>query len=262
MDDARMGEAYESLSPQSRAVLKTCIARMHRIWGESPERAVSLRCPSRNFCLEREDSPADVAVIVCTADYRHPAAYLAALMPAVLAGTRTVLPFFVPLDEQSRVCEAAPGAGRKPLSSLERSVLPAAPLLAALELAGVERAYVLDEEAVLRCLRDLRPETSRLLLLGEKPFGGSLALHAHTSGLEFRSIVRPPRYWNERLQRDMTLMFATDAGCSGPEQDGPNNGDASAGRPISLDAEHENLWMWPDLEPDWFRLRRVRVFTP
>ena len=42
MDDARMGEAYESLSPQSRAVLKTCIARMHRIWGESPERAIDL----------------------------------------------------------------------------------------------------------------------------------------------------------------------------------------------------------------------------
>jgi hypothetical protein len=28
---------------------------------------------------------------------------------------------------------------------------------------------------------------------------------------------------------------------------------------VRLDAAHESLWLWPDLDPDWFRLRRVRL---
>ena len=85
LGDDRMGRAYESLSAESRAVLKTCIARLHQIWGESQDRVLQLGCPRQGFCLEREDHPAEVAVFVCAADYRHPTAFLAALMPAVLA---------------------------------------------------------------------------------------------------------------------------------------------------------------------------------
>ena len=129
VDDARMGEAYESLDAQSRSALKTCIARLHRIWGESPDVSRSLSCPRQGFCLERENRPAEAAVIACAAGYRHPAAFLAAIMPAVLAGVQALLPVFV-----------------LPAVFAGRESLPAAPLLAALELAGVERAVILDEE--------------------------------------------------------------------------------------------------------------------
>lgn len=257
LDDARMGEAYESLSASSRAVLKTCIARLHQIWGESPEQAVSLRCPRQGFCLERAERPADVAVIVCAADYRHPTAFLAALMPAVLAGARAVLPFFVP----SATLASSLGPISASLSEPGRNGMPAAPLLAALELAGVERAFVLEEDDVLRFLREVRPEASRLLLLGEKPFAGPLLLHAHEAGLAVRSFFLTPRYWNERLRRVAILSFPAEN--TFPRRDGQQaecqNGVEDM--PVRLGEGHEEFWIWPDLGPDWFRLPRARLFS-
>ena len=243
VDDARMGEAYESLDAQSRSGLKTCIARLHRIWGESPDVSRSLSCPRQGFCLEREDRPAEAAVIACAAGYRHPTAFLAALMPAVLAGVQAILPAFV-----------------LPAGSTGRESLPAAPLLAALELAGVERAVVLAEETALSLVRQLRPERSRLLLLGEEPFGEGLILHAHNAGLTCRSFFRTPCYWSERLNRAEALPFAAE-NASGKDALCECRGDASD-YPVRLDADHESLWIWPDLEPNWFRLQRARLFTP
>lgn len=244
VDDARMGEAYESLDAQSRSALKTCIARLHRVWGESPDLFRTLSCPRQGFCLEREDRPAEAAVIACAADYRHPAAFLAAIMPAVLAGVRALLPVFV-----------LPAAldGREPL--------PAGPLLAALELAGVERAVILDEEAALSLARELRPERSRLLLLGEKPFGERLILYAHSAGLACRSFFQAPWYWSERLNRAEPLLSIVENASGGQKGDFSVSGDA-ADYPVRLDADHENLWLWPDLELNWFRLQRARLFTP
>lgn len=262
LDDAAMGRAYESLDAQSRAVLKTCIARLHRIWGESADRDLSLHCPRQGFCLEREDRPAETAVIVCTAGYRHPTAFLAALMPAVLAGVRAVLPFFVPLPDADQPSGAARLSGRGPETGLPRGgpVLPAAPLLAALELAGVEKAYPLDEEAVLAFVREIRPESGRLLLLGERPFARDLILYAHSAGLACRSFFRPARYWSDRLGRAATLGFT--AG-QVPPAFGEKPSECGEERPepdVRLDAAHEDLWIWPDLDPGWFRVRRVRLF--
>ena len=248
VDDARMAEAYESLDAASRAVLKKCIARLYRIWGERPERAVSLNCPDRSFCLECEDRPADTAVIVCEAGYRHPAAFLAALMPAVLSGARLLLPLFL-----------SPGTAA-PLPDARTAALPSAPLLAALELAGVERAYFLDEDAVLECVRELPPDTARLLLIGEKPFGQRLVLHAHSVGLACRSFVLPPKYHNERPDQNKERSF--EARPSGETADEPALSDGFRQAFLRLDAGHEHMWIWPDLDPDWFRLRRMRVYSP
>ena len=245
VDDARMGEAYESLNAQCRSGLKTCIARLHRIWGESPELSRSLFCPRQGFCLEREERPAEAAVIVCAADYRHPAAFLAAIMPAVLAGVQALLPAFI-----------------LPVAFAGRRSLPAAPLLAALELAGVERAVILDEETALALVRELRPERSRLLLLGEAPFGEGLMLHAHNAGLACRSFFRTPCYWNERLNRGEPLSSTAEDLSGGQKASLSASGDEAADYPVGLDADHESLWIWPDLEPNWFRLQRARLFTP
>lgn len=258
LDDAAMGRAYEALGAESRAVLKTCIARLHQIWGESPERSLSLRCPRQGFCLEREARPAEAAVIVCAADYRRPTAFLAALMPAVLAGVRMVFPLFVPPSDANYASETA--LAPKTAFSPNREALPPDSLLAALELAGVERAYLLDEEAALAFLQELRPETGRLVLLGERPFARSLILHAHAVGLACRSFLRPPQYWSERLGRIMTLDFPAGRPVSGPEEECPEHGSKPFEPCVSLDAAHEALWIWPDLEPDWFRQRRARLF--
>ena len=264
LGDAAMGRAYEALGAESRAVLKTCIARLHQIWGESPDRSSSLRCPRQGFCLEREDRPAEAAVIVCAADYRHPTAFLAAIMPAVLAGVRVVLPLFVPPVDAgySHGGGQAPDAGRKFALSPDREAPPLDPLLAALELAGVEQAYLLDEETALVLLQELQPETGRLLLVGERPFAQNLVLHAHFAGLACRAFLRPPRYWSERLGRIMTLDCTADRAFSDPAEGRPEHGHERFEPCVRLDAAHEALWIWPDLDPDWFRLRRARLFSP
>lgn len=246
-----MGEAYAALGARERALLKTCIARLHRIWGESPERAFS-RVEHRAFCLEREERPAETAVFVCAASYPHPAALLAAIMPAVLAGAARILPLFV---------ASAAGAAVSP------------PLLAALELAGVERAFLPDEQSALDALRLLRPE--RLVLLGDDPFCGRLAALARELDLVFRSFSRGPRYYSERLGRTALLRFPADPraeeAAAPKRQDGQGGRDGNAreadganGRKprLSLDADHEHLWIWPDFEPSWFRLSRLRLFRP
>ena len=244
VDDRHMAEAYEALGAKPRATLKKCIARLHRFWGESPKRSLLLRTPAEGFCVEREDVPADFALIVCAADYSHPTAFLAAIMPAVLAGVPAVLPLFIHRE--------TPGNDASPQSD----TLPCFPLLAALELAGVERAFALDEAAALAALRELQTDRGRLLFIGERPFGDSLALYAHQSGMLFRSLLQPPRYHSERLGRIAKPVFVTEdsfgaaaEGCS-----------AASGEPsLLLGPDQEDLWFWPDLEPAWFRLYRARL---
>ena len=98
------------------------------------------------------------------------------------------------------------------------------------------------------------------MLLGEEPFGEGLILHAHNAGLTCRSFFRTPCYWSERLNRAEALPFAAE-NASGKDALCECRGDASD-YPVRLDADHESLWIWPDLEPNWFRLQRARLFTP
>lgn len=264
LDEARFGEAYAALDAYERSLLKTCIARLHQIWGESPDLNLS-RVARRGFCLEREDRPAATAAIVCPASYRHPAAFLAALMPAVLAGVARILPLFV----TDRPGDAV-----------------SAPLLAALELAGVEDAYAPDGAAAIEALEALRPE--RLVLLGDGELGRRFAARAHELDVCFRSFAHPPRYYNERLGRAAIQEFTAEppapsrsdgqcrgfAGQSGehgragcPARDAPGRREPCAERKrdvpaLSLDAAHEQVWIWPDLDPGWFRKARLRLFRP
>ena len=143
----------------------------------------------------------------------------------------------------------------------DQDSLPANSLLAALELIGVEQAYLLDEASTLSFLQEFRPETGRLLLLGERPFAQSLVLHAHFTGLACRSFLQPPRYWSDRLGRIMTLDFTAGRIFSSQKEEVPEQGQEHSNTRVRLDATHENLWIWPDLDPDWFRSRRVHLFS-
>lgn len=244
--EALMAEAYESLDLASRSAFKKSIARLHAIWGERPELERQFFCARQGFCLERENRPADVAVIVCSAGYRYPAAFLAVLMPAILAGTRSLVPVFTPVGPE----EGSAFSGNV------RVVRPQALLLAALELAGVEQAFVLEEADILRLLQGLRPETTRLVLLGETAFGESLLLHAHAGGMGCRTFMRPPWYYSERLGLTVLSGFEPEVPLAEGEEP------PCAGAALRLDAAHEDVWLWPDLAPDWFRLCSARLFAP
>ncbi len=251
LHDECMGAAYKSLSGQSRAVLKKCIARLYRLWGECSGRERLLRHFADDFCLEQEEFPASCALFVCDAAYRHPAALLAAIMPALLAGVKEILPCFVSSSQN------APSPDWR---------LPHAFLLAALELAGVEQAFHTSLPALEEFLRmfSAKHSNGRLVLLGDAPFGEDLLLRAHSENLRCRSLVHPPLYYNARLALVVEQNFGEQP-CKSM-QTNPASGaqcerDGESGIFLHLDEAHEDIWVWPDLDPVWFRSRRMRLFS-
>lgn len=237
LSDEAMGLAYESLGGEGRTALKLCIARLFRLWGES---ARSERCEKRfapDFLLVAHESPAPHALFVCDARYRHPAALLAAVMPALLAGVEEILPCFV---------------------QEEAEAVPSAPLLAAMELAGVERCFSAPAAGSEELFSLLQAENSqgRLVLLGTPPFGESLALAAHRRGGIIRSLLRPPHYTSTSSGRVMEQGFGPSLPDNTPAD--PSAGQDDCGEPLmQLDATHENVWLWHGLSPSWFRNRRM-----
>ena len=246
--DDCMGAAYETLSGGERAVLKKCIARQHVVWGEQPGRERRSRTFRQGFGVEEDEGPASYVLLVCQASFASPAAFLAALMPALLAGASSVFPCFVPGPEE----DAEPDAP------------PPAPLLGALELAGVERAFTATEAEVLILAESLRALSARgrIVLLGSPAFGESLALHAHRTGVLCRSLTQTPFYYSGRLCSVREQVFAREA--DEPREEGeamepcPDDDNDLF---LHLDASHEDVWFWPKLGPDWFRTRRMRLFS-
>ena len=211
--DSVMAEAYEALRSEDLAVLKKCIARQHVVWGEYVARESRTRSFRQGFGLVEDDAPAAYALLVCEASHPSPAAFIAALMPALLAGVSAVFPCFISAGDKV--------SGRQDIS---------APLLGALELAGVERAFAASEAEVRALAELLRADggSGRVVLLGGPGFGESLVLHAHRAGVVCRSLHHEESEEAIGLHRD---------------------------------AAHEDVWFWPELGPDWFRIRRMRLFS-
>jgi hypothetical protein len=232
IDDARFAAAYEALSGAERGILKLCIARLHRIWGEGPASSSLARRYGEGFALSQSSAPAAFAVIACPADWPAPSALLALVMPALLAGVKRLAPCFISPDADP---------------------VPASPLLAALELAGVEEAFCLSEDALAQSLAHLDPQSScgRLLLLGPKDFCRRAALWALGSGCPLRAFPAPLYY---SLEHDAVReqRFGPD-GVPAPE-----DADESL-LSLALDKAHEQVWIWPDTGPDWFINRRMKL---
>ncbi len=252
VEDAAMGAAYEDMGAGGRAVLKTCIARLHLFWGEREAFRTTTRTFRQGFCARVEEEPASFALFVCPGEYPHPAPFLAALLPALLAGVDAILPVFVSPF-------AKDGASFGPVS-------PA--LLAALELAGIERAFVLDDKSTAALAEDLggnRPG-GRLVLLGAPSCREGLVLKALELTLPCLSLPHPPVYFNERLGKPVehcfvpASFFGTEAPAAGKEQPF-SGGQERLQAALCLDGAHEGSWVWPELGPDFFRVRRVRIFS-
>lgn len=251
--DDCMARAYEAQGGQGRAILKKCIARLHMLWGEHPARERCSRQFARDFCLESDQNPAPYALVCCPADYAQPAALLAAVMPAVLAGVREVLPCLLLPDGWSE--DFSPDCEQQ-----------AAPLLAAMELAGVERVFYAtpQDAADLLDILGAMCTDGRLVLLGKSQGGSLLAAKAHEAGLNCRSLVRPLLYYNHRQCCIAELSFDTGANNGAPAAD--TTGGEFDYPPedqifLHLDSAHEDIWVWPDVSPAWFRTTHMRLFS-
>ena len=237
LDDKCLGDAYESIGDRKRASLKLCIARLHEIYGESPFEERRERFFRQEFRLEEEETPVDYALIICEAGYPFASAFLAAIMPAILAGVRRILPCFVLSARESAERE------------------PDAPLLASLELAGVERGFATVGEDLPPLLRSLNNTfgRGRLLLIGSPPCGEQLLLLAHRFCLASASLPLLPQPGN---------LGPKSAAHGSESGDAPSATSADASHPaLFLDEDHKSVWIWPDLPPAWFRQRTMRLFS-
>lgn len=240
--DGLTADAYERLGGEGRAVLKLCIARLHRLWGEQPLDECTEKRLAPDFSVISQVAPSPYALLVCEASYAHPAALLAAVMPAILAGVEEILPCFVHCGD---------GA----------AMPPAAPLLAALELAGVERAFhtsATECEEFLRLLLNENPSGS-MVYMGGGSLGGAFAPIAYTGGVRCCFLTSPPRYLPVDSDNAVEQRFgpALPANVSVSVEEG-----SPADRErlfLRLDPAHAHVWVWPDLSPSWFRTRHMTL---
>ncbi len=122
-EDAEFADAFESVSQERRAWLKTAIARLFDWYGHSGGTRVLNRTTWRSGLTARVDRrPRDFALLFVDGAQESPVRALAAVVPALALG--------VPRVMVARVDGKGPWPGA---------------LLAALELAGVETVATLDQ---------------------------------------------------------------------------------------------------------------------
>jgi hypothetical protein len=98
-----------------------------------------------------------------------------------------------------------------------------APLAAALELSGADPARIVPENVLVKLLEKIAaPGAGRILLLGPPAPAPALAAYAHAHAVPCLSLAQ---------------------GACFPERD----------------AAHAGLHIFPDLDPSWFRARRVNI---
>lgn len=130
-DDVLYADAYENTPPHLRALLKTAIAfAFHRWEGNDGELTTERRSRRAGFSRAERSRPADWVLAHVGADFASPARFLAALLPAVLAGVHRIVVI---------------------------SPAPFAPAVAtALELSGLEDSFVLNDAQTADVYEDLR----------------------------------------------------------------------------------------------------------
>lgn len=140
--DAAFARAYAAVSDRHRALLKTALARAWEWAGPAAAESSRYETLGRSgLASVRLIRPRRFAVLLFDETENSPARLLAALTPVLAAGVPDVLALRV--------------GGRS---------LPPAPVLTALELAGVERLARLSRERALKLLRELDPRSPGLIL--------------------------------------------------------------------------------------------------
>lgn len=172
--DADFASAYDATPAPLRAHLKTAIAALHALHGETPATTTHTRLPRAGFALTRHCEAAPWALVVVGPHYDAAPRLLGALLPALFDGVADVL-----------VVQLADGAN---------STMPA-PLLVALELAGQEQVFALHGEALATLLHQLHATcpAGRVVLLGHDAATQHLHHAAMALGLQIWREVAAPR---------------------------------------------------------------------
>ncbi|WP_022662681.1 hypothetical protein [Paucidesulfovibrio longus] len=273
LDDETFAAAYEAVSAERRALLKTAIARQYA-W-RAPAPCSETRCArvwTQGFESLELAAPADVCLLLFDASCASPARILAALLPALNAGIGTVL--------------AVHARGPQDAPSSEA-------VLAAFELAGQEAVLELPRGKVRELIEASTENGESCIVLA---FGGTSGLvpDGFADGFSRRLWTAPAQAGiavfleGEGADADLeALAFAHPdgrfqvAGADsplpddrfahlGPEFDhivraggqacfasGSSAEDALAAFPLVFGPGHEACWLFPDLHSEFFQVRRT-----
>lgn len=284
-DDSAFAAAYDVVSAEQRAWLKTAIARLHIWYGENKTASIDRVAAWRQgFISEERVEPLSWALVALEPDFRSPSRLLAAILPPLLAGVEQVL--------VARVHD-----GRK-----DHKPWPAR-LLTACELAGQELALDLTREQMGALAKTLAEDSGAGLVLSleegrdpDNPAVAWLPVEARKAGVAVWrprwdgriGIWAPARAdWNwealawshpdaelevwgakrKGLPKAVTMRkgnigdFLGQSYCAAFV---PSDGQAEAldGIPLVLGPGHEGCWLWPDLEAGLCRRRCVAWTSP
>lgn len=257
VDDDFFAAAYESLGGDGRAGLKLCIARLHRIFGEAARAESLTRHFEEGFCLRQDSRAADWALVACRSDCPSPAALLAVVMPALLAGLRHLRVCFCPQEAGQDSDAAGQRTGRLTGTG---TLAAAAPLLTALELAGVEEACLATTAELAAELERaaVRPRGGRIVCLGEAATFAPLALAALKRETPFMLLPADPAGAGQKAARP---IHNDDHQAVRHDDDHQTVWLDDDHQTVWLDDDHQRVWIWPELTPDWFRNKSLKLYT-
>ena len=257
-DDDLYANAYEGTPAGLRALLKTAIAfAFHRWKADADESHMQTKSLRAGFCRAETSRPADWVLAVVSEDFASPARLLAALVPAIIAGT-------------GRIAVVSPA--------------PFAPAVStALELSGLEDSFVLDDARTADLYEDLRAASSdgRVIVLG----GGAQLSAGQKDLLHRASADGVPEFRDHAAPRLLSLYGKTDGDACGlsadevkkrllwlhPDAvllDEPEDGMQAIFAPegaalpfrVPLTAGPGMEACWQSLSPEFFRTRTLSAF--
>ncbi len=270
VDDAAFAAAYEATGDVDRARLKTCIARLHVLYGQTGDVREGCGVTSwrQGFVSMERATPCAWTLVCVDGAWTSAPRLLAALLPALFAGVGCVAVL------------RTGGTGAWP-----------ARVLAALELAGQEVVADVDSAALSGVLDALAAgdeaggRTGRLLLLGQHP--EELSTHARALGVEVWrdgpapaiGIVSGSEDIDPADQMDVAALRAAHPDATFMDVPATPHGAPSAPlAPLTavacapahvggwlahaglvLGPGHEWCWMHPGLSPAWFTRRAVAL---
>lgn len=148
IEEALRAKAYETLDSAERAALKVSIARLYSLWERRDYSEMRVREFSA-FSVREEAAPCSYALICCQVPLLRGGDIVPALLPALMAGVESVVPWFL-------------GDKHTPLPK---------DMLLALELLGVEEAFHSTSQELAKLLLHDIPlsQEGRFVGLGQWP---------------------------------------------------------------------------------------------
>jgi hypothetical protein len=181
VSDALFSQAYESLGDRERGWLKKCIAQLYAWYSLSPRERMSTQCLWRAGFFSLSCCEAlQWSVIVVHQQYPCPSQLLAAAFPPFMAGVQDI--FVVIIDEGNE---------------------PDFRLLAALELAGIEKVFYGSFEDVGALLNSFQADQSSGLII-------SLGIYKSLAA-ELKSCFFSPNIQRIHLETPTKMALWSDA---------------------------------------------------